>query len=109
MDWSGWREVIAAIVSVGLTGCGVVLWSLYLGVKRDVKEALRAAYTVDKELAEYKTKVAETYVTQNDLTESISRLNLSIDRLIEAVTQSGRETREGLSEIHRRIDGKADK
>lgn len=63
----------------------------------------------EKDLAAHKLYVAEHYVTQTELTKAVGSLERSIERLIEAVNQNSKETREGFAEIHRRIDTKADK
>lgn len=60
-------------------------------------------------LAAYKLHVAEHYVTQTELTKAVGSLERSIERLIEAVNQNSKETRDGFAEINRRIDTKADK
>ena len=99
MDWSG---LVVTVAGLFLSGCGVVLWSLYAGVKRQCEETA-------KELAKYQRHVAEHYVTQSELTKAVESLERSIQRLIEAVDRNSKDTREGLTEIHRRIDGKADK
>lgn len=61
------------------------------------------------ELSSFKLHCAETYVTQSELTKAVSSLERSIERLIEAVNLNSKETREGFSQLHLRIDGKADK
>lgn len=60
-------------------------------------------------LSAHRLHVAETYVTNDGLTKAVSNLNTAIERLIKAVENSTRETRDGLTEIHRRVDLKADK
>lgn len=65
--------------------------------------------SLEKDAANYKLYVAEHYATQNDLTKAVASLERTIERLIEAVNQNSKETREGFAEIHRRIDTKADK
>lgn len=69
-------------------------------------EAIKA---VSDALSAHKLHVAEHYVTQTELTKAVGSLERSIERLIEAVNQNSKETREGFAEIHRRIDTKADK
>lgn len=99
MEWVRLVEVVGAL---GITGFSTVLWFLFLSVRKDARDAL------DK-LADYKLHVAETYVTHDGLTKVVSNLNQTIERLIVAVQQNSQETRDGFSELHRRIDGKADK
>jgi len=60
-------------------------------------------------LASHRLHVAETYVTNDGLTKAVSNLNTTIERLIEVVNSSAQETRTVVSEMHRRIDSKADK
>jgi hypothetical protein len=61
------------------------------------------------QIAAQRLHVAETYVTQEGLTKALSNLDITIQRLIDAVDKNSRETRDAFSELHRRIDGKADK
>jgi hypothetical protein len=126
-----WMPLVIALVSLVLGGFSTVLWFLYLSVRQDARDALDAAQAsktaasaakadVDRLIAEAKTEVerkvgelrvhvAETYVTQEGLTKAISSLDQTINRLIATVTRDGEATRAALSEIHRRIDGKADR
>jgi hypothetical protein len=97
-----WMPLVIALVSLVLSGFCTVLWFLYLSVRQDARDALR-------ELALHKLHVAETCVTKDGLEKAIASLDQTIGRLIDAVNKNAEETRLGLSEIHRRIDGKADK
>lgn len=105
-----------AIVEVGCAGFAAVsgvfgwLWQRSEG-QRDkvIKEQGDAIKALSDALAAHKLYVAEHYVTQTELTKAVSSLERSIERLIEAVNQNSKETREGFAEIHRRIDTKADK
>lgn len=63
----------------------------------------------EKEIANYKLYVAEHYATQNDLTKAVASLEKTIERLIEAVNQNSKETRDGFARMDLRIDAKADK
>lgn len=74
-----------------------------------LKEQSDALQDQVRALAAYKLHVAEHYATQNDLTKAVASLERTIERLIEAVNQNSKETRDGFAEIHRRIDTKADK
>lgn len=73
---------------------------------RDHDTALQARAD---DMSAYKLYVAEHYVTQTELTKAVGSLERTIERLIDAVNQNSKETREGFAEIHRRIDTKADK
>lgn len=111
-------------VAIVLAPClGVAGWFLKrLNEKVEAQETARieAVNAVEKRLmleisagrdafANYKIHVAEHYVTQSELTKAVESLDRTMQRLLEAVNQNAKETREGFSEIHRRIDGKADK
>ncbi|WP_207000758.1 hypothetical protein [Trinickia mobilis] len=98
MDWTA----VASIGSLAATGAGTVAWWMFRGV-------VARADANEKDLANYKLYVAEHYATQNDLTKAVASLERTIERLIEAVNQNSKETRDGFTELHRRIDGKADK
>lgn len=109
MDYTAVVEIgCAAFAAVG--GVFAYLWqrseAARDGVVREHSESLK---TVTKELTEYKLHVAEHYVTQTELTKAVSSLEKSIERLIEAVNQNSKETRDGFAEMHKKIDTKADK
>jgi hypothetical protein len=109
MNWADVKELIVGIVILGLSGAGAVLWSLYLGVKRDAERAHARIEKLGGELATYREHVAGAYVTSSELGNAMSGLQRSIENLTEAVRQSSTEARAAFSEIHRRIDQKADK
>lgn len=105
-----------AVVEVGCAGFAVVsgvfgwLWQRSEGQRdRTMQEHGEAIKAVSDALSAHKLHVAEHYVTQTELTKAVGSLERSIERLIEAVNQNSKETREGFAEIHRRIDTKADK
>lgn len=102
MDYLPILQGMLSIFVLVLTAFCSVLWFLFLSVRADARKAL-------DQLAAYKLHVAETYVTQDSLTKAIDGLNQAIGRLIDTVRGDGEATRSALSEIHRRIDGKADK
>lgn len=104
-----WVEIGIAVLGVVGPGVGTVLWFLYKSVRDDARAAKAQAEAIRGELANYKLYVAEHYVTQNDLTKAVSDLNKTIDRLIEAVNQSSRETRDSIGKLQDRLDEKADK
>lgn len=115
-----WMPLVVALVTLVLGGFSTVLWFLYQSVRQDARDALAAAQTAsasaaavkadaERKVGELRVHVAETYVTQEGLTKAISSLDQTINRLIETVNRDGEATRAALSEIHRRIDGKADK
>jgi DNA-binding ferritin-like protein len=76
---------------------------------KTIREQADAIKEIGRALDAHKLYVAEHYVTQTELTKAVGSLERSIERLIEAVNQNSKETREGFAEIHRRIDTKADK
>ena len=78
-------------------------------LKEAIEDQNKTIKEQDRALDAHKLHVAEHYVTQNELTKAVESLDKTMQRLIEAVNQNAREAREGFSEIHRRIDGKADK
>lgn len=79
--------------------------------KRDeaIKEQGDAVKALGDALAAHKLYVAEHYVTQGELTKAVENLDKTMQRLLDAVNQNAKEARDGFAEIHRRIDGKADK
>jgi hypothetical protein len=97
-----WMPLVIALVTLILGGFSTVLWFLYLSVRQDARDALA-------KIAAHQLHVAETCVTKDGLEKAIASLDQTIGRLIDAVNKNMEETRAGLSEIHRRIDGKADK
>jgi uncharacterized protein YukE len=132
MDLStGLGEIFAAILSIAAGGAGTVMWFLFQSVRQEARTATKEVGELKDEYKEelsnlkdeqkqevsrlkdehsaYKLYVAEHYVTQQDLTKAVTSLERSIERLIEAVNQNAKEVRDGFSEIHKRIDQKADK
>lgn len=128
MDWT---TVAVTAVGLVLTGCGGVLWFLYLDVRKKADGAAKAAEqaskdadkriddvvrdadkkveAVTRELAEHKLYVAEHYVTQGALTQAIDGLNQAIKGLTEGIRDMNRDFSQKLDSLHRRLDSKADK
>lgn len=117
---AGWAEIVASVMSILCSGMGVIIWHLFQSVRADAKaakanaDALKDQFREDNEalkdeLSNYKLYVAEHYVTQNELTKAVGNLEKSIERLIDAVRQAAQEAREDFTQLHRRIDEKADK
>lgn len=106
---AGWAELLAALFGLLASGMGTVLWFLFKSVREDARAAKADVESLKTDMANYKLYVAEHYVTQNELTKAVASLEKSIDRLIEAVDRSSRETRESLIQLQTRIDEKADK
>jgi hypothetical protein len=106
----------AAVAEVGCAGFAAVsgllgwLWQRSEALRdRTIKDQGETIKEIGRSLDAHKLYVAEHYVTQTELTKAVGSLERSIERLIEAVNQNSKETREGFAEIHRRIDTKADK
>lgn len=108
MDVS-WAHVGVGVLGVLASGIGTVLWFLFQSVREDAKAAKKAAEDLKDDIATYKLYVAEHYVTQTDLTKTISGLERSIERLIETVDRNAQETRDSISQLYARLDKKADK
>ncbi len=102
MNSSDVFQTLSEFACLGLTGFAAVLWFIVRAVRQDARDALA-------QLAAYKTHVAETYVTEAGMTKAIANLDTTIQRLIDAVNSSSKETRDAFVELSRRIDGKADK
>jgi|GEM_PF-1599797 len=105
-----------AVVEVGCAGfaavSGVFAWLWQRSeTARDkvIQEQGDAIKEVSRALEGHRLYVAEHYVTQTELTKAVGSLERSIERLIEAVNQNSKETRDGFSEMHRRIDTKQDR
>jgi hypothetical protein len=109
MDYTAAVE-IGCVALTGIGGVFAYLWRRS-ETERDrvIQEHGEAIKDVTKGLEAHRLYVAEHYVTQSDLTKAVSSLERSIERLIEAVNQNSKETREGFAEMHRKIDTKADK
>jgi hypothetical protein len=106
----------AAVAEVGCAGFAAVsgllgwLWQRSESLRdRTIKDQGETIKEIGRALDAHKLYVAEHYVTQTELTKAVGSLERSIERLIEAVNQNSKETRDGFAEIHRRIDTKADK
>lgn len=109
MDFS----TVAGVGGAAATGVFAVLgWMLRRSVAQMDQKLQDHDQAIQKradDLAAHKLYVAEHYVTQTELTKAVGSLERSIERLIEAVNQNSKETREGFAAIHLRIDTKADK
>ena len=64
---------------------------------------------LQKELAEHRLHVAQSYVTQSELARTIENLDKTVARLLDAINQMSRDSKEAFAELHRRVDGKEDK
>jgi septal ring factor EnvC (AmiA/AmiB activator) len=91
---------------------GTLRWSLTRSEKSI--DALIAGHGAEiaalkKELAEHKLHVAQSYVTQSELARSIEKLEKTVDKLLDAINQMARDSKEAFAELHRRVDLKEDK
>ncbi|WP_175787388.1 hypothetical protein [Burkholderia anthina] len=113
-------QILLTVALFVLGGFSTLLWFLYQSVRQDARDALAEAQAArvdaakakadgEQRASELRVHVAENYVTQEGLTKALNNLNRSIDQLIDTVKANMEEMRAGLSEIHRRVDGKADK
>lgn len=120
MEWAAWAEILGAVLAVLLTGVGTVLWFLFLSVRNEAREArAQATLARDSSLAEitkvkdelgaHRLYVAEHYVTQNELTKAVENLDKTMQRMLTAMDHNAQEMRDGFTQLHKRIDGKADK
>ncbi len=62
-----------------------------------------------RDLAAHQLHVAQSYVTQSELARSIEKLEKTVDKLLDAINQMSRDSKEAFAELHRRVDGKEDK
>lgn len=109
MDYTAAVEIGCAGFA-GISGLFGWLWQRSEAMRdATLKKNAEDIESLSRALADHKLYVAEHYVTQGELTKAVENLDKTMQRLIDAVDRTSRETREGLSEIHRRIDGKADK
>lgn len=109
MDYTAVVE-LGCVALGGLGGLFAYLWRRSEGLRDEtIKKHGQDIEALGKSLADHKLYVAEHYVTQGELTKAVEALDKTMQRLIDAVNQNSKETREGFAEIHRRIDTKADK
>lgn len=109
MDYTAVVEVGCAAFA-GISGLFAYLWRRSEGLRDEtIRKHGRDIEALGKALSDHKLHVAEHYVTQGELTKAVEALDKTMQRLIDAVNQNSKETREGFAEIHRRIDTKADK
>jgi hypothetical protein len=106
----------AWIVTVGIFAMSIVIGVLRWSLTRSERsiDTLIAGHgkeiaALKKELAEHKLHVAQSYVTQSELARSIEKLEKTIDKLLDAINQMARDSKEAFAELHRRVDGKEDK
>ena len=95
-------EALTPYIILVLTGCGVVIWYLYRRTQVDIhslnKRLDQTRTEFSKEMADYRLHVAESYVTNNELSKAIEAVHRSIDAVFEL-----------LHRIDDKIDRKADK
>lgn len=120
MEWSAWTGILGAVLAVILGGVGTILWFLFMSVRSEARDARIAASSarenatieiakVKDELAAHRLYVAEHYVTQNELTKAVENLDKTMQRMLTAMDHNAQEMRDGFTQLHKRIDGKADK
>lgn len=113
-------HILWALVTLLTTGLCVVLWYLLLSTRQDTRDAMEAARKAqteaaaaaaasDKKVDDLRIYILEKHVTKDGLNEAVSSLKESIKALLDTVTREGTATRDSISEMHRRIDSKADK
>ncbi len=82
MDWDIAKVILQLLGSVALPVC-VYLISAYFGIRNELakikEDHLKSLAQVQHDLAEFKLKVAEEYVTNHTLTKAIENLNKSLD------------------------------
>jgi len=109
MDWA---TVIPLMIFVGtlVTSGFAYLW---LRAEKNLDKLLSShdddISSLKRELGEHRLHVAESYVTQSELARTIQSLEKTVERLLDAINQMSRDSKEAFAELHRRIDGKADK
>lgn len=84
-------KLVLYLLQVVVGGFCGVLWFLYQDLKKK-------ADGTAKELANYRVHIAETYVTQNELTKAIDALNRAVDAIFNK-----------LDRIDNKLDNKQDK
>lgn len=104
------------LVSIGIFMMTIIIGTLRWSLTRSEKsiDALMAGHgkeiaALQKDLAEHKLHVAQSYVTQSELARSIEKLEKTVDKLLDAINQMARDSKEAFAELHRRVDGKEDK
>jgi len=117
MDLSLLIQIVGGAILSGF--CGIFSYSMRRNVRQtddalkelqgDLHEAQLEIIKRKDELAEFRLHVAQNHVTQSDLSKSMDRIDLSIERLVTAVNDSAKEMREQLNMLNVKIDGKADK
>lgn len=103
-------------VTIGIFALSIIIGTLRWSLTRSERsiDALISGHSKDieglkKELAEHRLHVAQSYVTQTELSRTIENLDKTIARLSDAIGQMSRDSKESFAELHRRIDGKEDK
>lgn len=106
----------AWMVSIGIFVMSLIIGTLRWSLTRSEKsiDALISGHGKDiealkKDLSEHRLHVAQAYVTQTELAKTIDSFERTVERLIDAINQMSRDSKEAFAELHRRIDGKADK
>ena len=91
-------QIAGVILAAFLTFSGGLFWWI-------VNRLARA----ERDLQEYKTYAEGHFVTEADLTRSISQLSIDISRLIDSFRELSTEMRTSFANLQSQINTKADK
>lgn len=91
-------QILAVVLTAFFTTAGGVFWWIVNRLAR-----------VERELADYKTFAEGHFVTEADLTRSISQLSIDITRLIDSFKDLSTEMRTSFANLQAQVNNKADK
>jgi septal ring factor EnvC (AmiA/AmiB activator) len=93
-----------------IAACFAYLWNRSEKGRDDlISKHSKQIDQITADLADHKLHVAQSYVTQSELARAVENFHRSVDKLMTAIQEMSRDHKEAFAELHRRIDGKADK
>jgi len=108
----GTEQMVSIALFVVTVAGGIFAW-LWNKSERNLENVIqnhgKDIESIKRELSEHRLHVATSYVTQSELAKTIESFERTVERLLDAINQMSRDSEEAFAELHRRIDGKADK
>jgi hypothetical protein len=108
----GTEQIVSIALFVMTTAVGIFAW-LWNKSERNLENVIqnhsKDIESIKRDFADHRLHVATSYVTQSELAKTIGSFERTVERLLDAINQMSRDSKEAFAELHRRIDGKADK
>jgi len=108
----GTEHMISIALFFMTVAVGVFAW-LWNKAERNLENVIqnhsKDIESIKRDIADHRLHVATSYVTQSELAKTIGSFERTVERLLDAINQMARDSKEAFAELHRRVDGKEDK